>query len=125
MNKIALYSDISGRSPVKSYLTVLTMKNDKDSKLNLKKIHSYIESLKEHGVRRGVPVVKHIRGKIWELRPLDKHILFFRDGETYVLLHIFEKRTNKTPISEIKQAEMEMYDYLERKEEGNLNETLH
>ena len=121
MNKILLYCDDSGRSPVKNYLTVLTLKNDKDSQLNLKKIHSYIESLRIHGVRRGVPVVKHIRGKIWELRPLDKRILFFRDGDAYVLLHIFEKRTNKTPKSEIKQAEKEMKEYLERK---NLNETL-
>jgi len=58
-----------------------------------------------HGTRVGEPVVKHIGGDIWELRPLTRRIFFFywKDNK-FILLHHFVKKTNKTPANEIKQA---------------------
>jgi len=71
--------------------------------------------LEKHGTRIGEPVVKHVVGDIWELRPVVHRILFFywKDNK-FILLHHFIKKTNKTPPKEIKQAERNMKDYKER-----------
>ena len=64
--------------------------------------------------------VKHIEGDIWELRPLrDRIFFFFWKDNTYILVHRFVcKKTQKTPKSEIKQANKKMLEYLKRSEEN-------
>ena len=56
-----------------------------------------------------------MEGDIRELRPLRDRILFAGvvDGK-YVLLHQFMKKTQKTPIREIKKAKKELKDFKER-----------
>ena len=52
---------------------------------------------------------------IWELRPGNNRVLFFyHKDDTYVLLHLFRKRTQKTPRSEIEKAKRERNDWLTR-----------
>ena len=71
--------------------------------------------LKEHGTRVGEPYVKHIEDEIWELRPLRDRILFVgQDGNRFILLHYFMKKTQKTPKREIEQAKRNMKDFVER-----------
>lgn len=57
----------------------------------------------------GKPRVDHIRGSIWEIRSrMDGRIarvLFAVSNDEMVLLHAFNKKTRKTPASEIRLAE--------------------
>lgn len=76
---------------------------------------SYLDTLAQYGTRIGQPVVKHIEGSIWELRPLKNRIFFFywKDNK-FVLLHNFIKKTQKTPPKELEQARLKLKDFLER-----------
>ena len=58
--------------------------------------------------------MKHLEGEIWELRPLRDRILFvaWLDG-SFVLLHHFVKKTQKTPRREIDKAKRELKDLKE------------
>lgn len=115
MYRIYFYRDKNGKEPVAEYLTALAAKKDKDSRIKLGKIRDYIKTLSEHGTKAGEPYVKHLDGKIWELRPLRDRILFvaWTDGG-YVLLHQFMKTTQKTPKREIEKAKKELADLIER-----------
>ncbi len=115
MHNIRFYRDRNGREPVREYLQELSRKNDKNSRINLNKIRDYVKALSTYGTLLGEPVLKHLDGDIWELRPLRNRILFaaWIDGG-FVLLHHFVKKTQKTPAREIKQAKREYADILER-----------
>ena len=117
MHKIHFYKDKHGYQPVADYIRLLQQRKDKDSRIKLKKIQDYMRLLSEHGTYIGQPVVKHLSGEIWELRPLRDRILFaaWIDGG-FVLLHQFVKRTQKTPKREIEQAIRELEDFIERKQ---------
>ena len=70
------------------------------------------------GTRAGEPIVKHLDGEIWELRPSGNRVLFAAIiGGRFVLLHLFRKSTQKTPQAEIEQAKRELADYLERSDD--------
>lgn len=115
MYSIKFYRDKDGNEPVKEYILQLRSKKDKDSRVNSEKINDYIEALHQYGTRIGEPYIKHLNGKIWELRPLRNRILFFGyDGEQFVLLSHFVKKTQKTPKREIEKAERLMNDFIER-----------
>jgi len=114
MKQVKIYTDSNNHSNINDYLKVLEMKNDKDSNLNHEKILDYLCVLSQFGVKIGYPYVRHLRGKIWELRPLNNRILFFESRDAYVLLNHFKKETSKTPREEIIKATKMMKDYLER-----------
>lgn len=115
MYEIHFYCDLNGNEPVKEYVKTLASKNDKDSRIKLNKIRDYMKILSEHGTRAGEPYMKHIEGSIWELRPLRDRIFFFSwNGNRFILLHHFMKKTQKTPKKEIEQAQRNMNDFLER-----------
>ncbi|MBR0288684.1 MAG: type II toxin-antitoxin system RelE/ParE family toxin [Selenomonadaceae bacterium] len=115
MYDIVFYVDRKGRSPVRDYTNQLAVKNDKNNKIKFQRIKRCIDFLTERGTRVGEPVVKHVRGEIWELRPLRDRILFAAwIGDSFVLLHTFQKETQKTPIAEIEKAESELEDFKER-----------
>jgi len=67
----------------------------------------------------GEPQTKNIGHGLWELRPGNNRILYFYfKNETYVLLHHFVKKTNRTPLGEIERARREMDDHIKRKKGG-------
>ncbi len=113
--EIYFYKDKNGNEPVADYLTELAGKKDKDSRIKLNKIRDYVKILSEYGTRAGEPYIKHLDGNIWELRPLRDRILFvgWVNG-SYVLLHHFMKKTQKTPVREIEKAKRELADMIER-----------
>ena len=117
MFKISFYKDKNGIEPVKEYINSLqaASSTSKDSRIKLKKIVEYIDMLARNGSIAGVPYVKHIEDDIWELRPLRDRIFFFCwHGDRFILLHHFQKKTNKTPKREIEQAKRNQNDFLER-----------
>ena len=119
MFEVHFYEDKQGQQPIREFLDTLKTKahTSKDARIQHEKILTYIRSLRVHGTRVGEPVVKHISGDIWELRPLAHRIFFFywKDNK-FILLHHFVKKSNKTPPREIEQAERNMEDYKERNE---------
>ena len=89
-------------------------KTSKHARIKKEKILTYIRALESYGTRIGAPVIKHIDGDIWELRPLDNRILFFYwKDDTFVPLHHFIKKTQKTPLRDIEQAKRNLADFLE------------
>lgn len=119
MYAVRFYKDKNGREPIKEYLAELGSKSDKDSRVNFNKIRDYIKILSEYGTRAGEPFVKHLGGDIWELRPLRNRILFFGyDGQQFILLSHFIKKTRKTPQKEIEKAQNLMSDYIERSKDN-------
>ena len=115
MHKIFFYMDKNGKEPVLDYLRELSGKADKDSRIKLNKIRDYVKALSEYGLHLREPYIKHLDGEIWELRPLRDRILFvaWHNG-SFVLLHSFMKKTQKTPAREINQAKRELADLIER-----------
>lgn len=115
VHNIYFYKDKKGNEPVLEYMRELASKKGKDSRIKLNKINDYIELLSQHGTRAGEPYIKYLDAEIWELRPLRDRILFVAwiDG-SFVLLHHFMKKTQKTPKREIEQAKRELADLKER-----------
>jgi len=115
--KVDFYEDKDGKSEIGDYLKDLEKKAEtsKQDRVNHEKILTYIEALEIYGTRIGKPYVKHIVGKIWELRPRRNRIFFFywKDNK-FVLLHHFIKKTMKTPPHEIEIAKAILRDYIER-----------
>ena len=115
MHAIYFYKDKQGNQPVLDYMRKLARHDNKDSRIKLNKLNDYIELLSQHGTRAGQPYIKHLDAEIWELRPLRDRILFvaWLDG-SFVLLHHFVKKTQKTPRREIEKAKRELQDLKER-----------
>lgn len=56
--------------------------------------------------------LKKINKRIWELRPGNVRILLSVIGQDAIFLNAFLKKTNKTPLFEIKTAENRLGEYL-------------
>jgi phage-related protein len=117
MYEVEFYRDKNDKSEIVEYLDSLKESGEanKNERVNRDKILAYIIALKEYGTRIGQPVVKHIDGSLWELRPLANRIFFFYwKNNKFVLLHHFAKKTQKTPTREIDRARAKMKDFIER-----------
>lgn len=115
MYNLVFYRNRAGEQPVLDYIKSLKEKNTKDSRIKLNKIDDYLQILSRFGTMAGEPYIKHLDGEIWELRPLRDRILFVGiEGQTFVLLHTFVKKTQKTPKREIEKAKREYKDLIER-----------
>ncbi|MCR4778181.1 MAG: type II toxin-antitoxin system RelE/ParE family toxin [Lachnospiraceae bacterium] len=117
MFNIEFYENVNGESDVKDFLRDLRnkAKSNKDARINFEKAVAYIDALEEAGTRIGQPITKHLEGEIWELRPLSNRILYaYYENNTYVLLHHFVKKTQKTPRREIEKAIKEIDDFKRR-----------
>lgn len=115
MYQVNFYRDRRGKEPVREYLKELhDSKNPKDNK-QAAKINDYIEILSAEGQAAGEPYIKHIKGELWELRPARDRIFFvaYLEG-TFILLHVFTKKTQKTPQNEIDKALKEIADLKSR-----------
>lgn len=117
MYEIKFYEDKNGNSPVYDFLQELSKRADKDSRVNLNKINDYIQVLSEYGKAAGEPYIKHLDGDIWEIRPIRNRVLFASwSNDGFILLHHFQKKTQKTPQREIDQAKRNLKDAQERGE---------
>ena len=115
MHRIIFYRDRRGNSPVKDYLNELEAKGGKDARVKRTKIREYVKALEINGTNLPEKYCKHIDGDIWELRPLSDRVFFFGwHNDSFVLLHHFTKKTQKTPRLEIDKAKREMEDFMER-----------
>ena len=123
MYNIEFYEDSNGRSVLWEFLESLRVKaaTNKDARIQYKQISLYIQLLEDNGTRLNENITKHLDDDIWELRPGNNRVLYFYfKNDTFVLLHQFRKKTQKTPKREIERAKTERDDYLARKEAERL-----
>ena len=120
MYKVEFYENAKGESDVWDFLEELRIKaeTNKDARIQYKQISFYIQLLQDNGTRLPDNITKHIDDGIWELRPGSNRVLyFFFKNNTFVLLHHFRKKTQKTPRPEIEKAKTERADFLSREEQ--------
>ena len=115
LHQIIFYVDRQGKSSLLDYIAELENSKSKDGRIKLTKIREYVKALAENGTYLPEKYAKHLDGEIWELRPIDDRILFagWVNG-SFVLLHSFMKKSQKTPKREIEQAKRELADFKER-----------
>ncbi|HIW56558.1 MAG TPA: type II toxin-antitoxin system RelE/ParE family toxin [Firmicutes bacterium] len=119
MYNVEFYENANGESELWNFLEALRIKasKSKDARIQYKQISLYIQLLQDNGTRLPSEVTKHIIHDIWELRPGHNRVLYFYfKDNTFVLLHQFRKKSQKTPRREIEKAISERNDYLARKE---------
>ena len=117
MFRVEFYEKENGESEVWDFLESLRKSSvfNKTSRIQYRQMILYIQMLQDNGVNLPVNIAKHIEENIWELRPGNNRVLyFFFQEDTFVLLHHFRKKTNKTPHREIEKAKRERDDYLRR-----------
>lgn len=110
--KILLYRTLQGNSPVKEFIDSLEMKAQT-------KVYDALNLLRDFNTRLGAPHVKKLTGtQLWELRILgmDSMRVFYIaiSGKTFLVLHGFKKKKDKTPPKEIKIAEGRLADHRNR-----------
>lgn len=109
---IVYYLEDSGRNPVGEFLSSL----DRDA---VARCLAAIDRLQVENVRAREPLVKKIEGDIWELRresrgSIYRIFYFFFTGRKIVLLHAFQKKTQRTPRREIDLAKRRRDHYVGR-----------
>ena len=110
--KILLYQTLQGDSPVKEFIDRLEQRAQA-------KVYDAMNLLKNFGVRIGTPHVKKLSGtELWELRILGAdsiRVLYIAiTGRTFLILHSFKKKKDKTPPKEIRTAEERLADHRTR-----------
>ena len=123
MYTVMFYETAAGRSELWDFLEELRMKaaTNKDARIQHKQITLYIQLLQENGTRLNENITKHLEDGIWELRPGNNRVFyFFFENDTFVLLHHFRKKSQRTPKREIEKAKNERADYIARKEADQL-----
>ena len=114
--KVDYYIKDNGESPVKDFIKTLPPKHSA-------KVLWEIDLLEKLGTTIKEPYAKPIKGDkykgLWELRiqqasDISRVFYFLPVGNTFILLHGFVKKTNKTPASELNMALSYMNDYKER-----------
>lgn len=106
---IIFYTSPSGASPVVAFLESL----DQPTQTRLA---AAIEQLRLRNVTARLPLVRHLEGKLWELRVESRTNIFrimyvFVTGRQIVLLHGFAKKTQQTPRRELQTALTRLADY--------------
>lgn len=99
--QVTYYISPSGQNPVKDFLN-----SHLKAKVKAFRIFSNIE---EFGLSSVIPHIKKLAGSpLWEIRILGQdsiRILYVtRQEKKVILLNAFEKKTDKTPLKEIKVA---------------------
>ena len=119
MYNVEFYETQDGKSQIWEFLEELRIKaaTSKDARIQHKQASLYIELLQQNGTRLNENITKHLEDGIWELRPGNNRVFyFFFQDNTFVLLHQFRKKSQKTPKREIEKVKRERDDYLFRKE---------
>lgn len=116
---VEFYEKANGQSDVWDFLEELRIKSttSKDSRIQYKQLSLCIQLLQDHGTMLPENVAKHLEEDIWELRPGNNRVFYFYyKNDTFVLLHHYRKKSQKTPRREIEKAKTERNDYILRKE---------
>jgi phage-related protein len=97
--KINYYYNQNDRSPIREWLDEIGI----EPKAEIFKI---FEMLLKYGTDLGLPFIRPIESKLYEVRAKDKsgiyRVLYFaHKDKTFMMLHGFQKKTQATPRKEI------------------------
>ena len=98
---VRFFETVRGERVVENFIRSL------DNQTKAKFFHLY-DLLHTYGPRLTFPHVKRITKNIFELRIRGKNeirIFYTEMSDTYILLHAFKKKTQKTPTKELKVAQ--------------------
>ncbi len=103
---VRFYTTPAGANPVRVYLEDLP-----DAELAL--ITDALDDLRGHGLKAPGVVLRHIDGKLWELK-VSRHRVFYVviEGPELVLLHAYKKQGQKAPVHELETARRRMKEVL-------------
>ena len=106
----------SGKSPVEDFLAAL----DVDTRTRFE--WSFSE-LRRRNVLAREPLVRHLEGRLWELREesrgnIYRVVYFFFTGRRIVMVHGFQKKSRRTPPGELAVARRRYNDFIQRFGEG-------
>ena len=109
---VEFYADRRGHAPVEAFFETLETGD-------LARIQRDLELLEEFGISLRAPHVKHLEGKIWELRTKSRgqnfRVLYFTYvGKRIVLLHALLKKTPRIPRDDLALAEKRLWDFLDQ-----------
>ena len=108
--RIVFYRSGSGNAPVIEFL-------DEQDEETRDRIYKAFERLRIQNTRASYPLVRPIEDKLWELRVeqrtnIYRVFYFFWTSRQIVMLHAFQKKTQKTPNQEIQIAQKRMSEFL-------------
>ena len=114
MREVRFYTTESGKSPVAEFLDSLNSKQTQKVTWVLKLIEE-LETVPALYLKK----LSSTEG-IWEVRvqaggDIFRLLGFFDGDDLIVLNHAFQKKTQKTPMRDIRQAEQRKRDYLDRR----------
>src|SRR5690349_5849559 len=95
---VVFYVEDNGSRPIREFLVSLDRKTQA-------RFDWSIEQLRVRNTHAGEPLVRHLEGKIWELRResdtnIYRLLYAFLSGRRILFLHGFQKKTQKTPRRE-------------------------
>jgi phage-related protein len=113
---VEFYADADGDSPVLDWYESL----DEKTKAKLIWIFQLLEA---NGIELGMPYIKPLGDKLYEIRAdvnrnAFRVVYFLYTGRRFILLHGFQKKTQKTPTKELARARTYLEDFLERNTES-------
>jgi phage-related protein len=100
--EIVFYRDEQGSSPIREFISSLDQKTQA-------RLEWSLEQLRIRNVQAREPLVRHIEGKLWELREesrtnIYRFFYFFFTGRRIIIVHAFQKKQQRTPQREIEIA---------------------
>ncbi|MDD3847344.1 MAG: type II toxin-antitoxin system RelE/ParE family toxin [Syntrophorhabdaceae bacterium] len=109
---VEYYRDSRGKEPGADFIDSLPTETQA-------KVLRTVELLARYGVLLKEPYSRRIKGKLRELRVVDRHghirVLYFTYTQgRFVILHGFLKKSGKTPRREIEIGEKRMSDFIQR-----------
>lgn len=107
--EVEFYVGKNDRSNVRDFV------EECDVKLQ-RKILRQVLYVEEYGLNKAVPNLKKVAStNLWELRILGKQnirLFCFQRDKVITVVHIFNKKSQKTPLNEIKIAEQRIRDLI-------------
>jgi phage-related protein len=107
--RVKFYKTPNGNEPVREWL--------KSQTKDVKKIVGEDIRAAQKVWPQGMPLVKHVESKIWEVRSTIPRgivrVLFTVRNECIVLLHSFIKKTQKTPQQELEIARKRLKEWVD------------
>lgn len=115
--EIFFYKDTKGNNPIEKFILGL----GKGNKVLVAKTRQGIEKLRNKAYHKE-PLSKHLESGLWELRiksgtDILRIIYTFHKGRIIILLHVFIKKQQKTPVDEINIARKRLKEI--KAKEGN------
>lgn len=98
--KVKFFQTVRGDCPVKEFIT------QQDEATHAKILHAIV-LLENNGPYLKPPYIRKLQDKLYELRISGKiaiRVFYTIHNSEYYLLHIFKKKSQKTPSKELKSA---------------------